>query len=40
MKHNNIDNGTEFDFGKTSLDYSKYRDIYPHSMYKNYMKWE
>jgi ubiquinone/menaquinone biosynthesis C-methylase UbiE len=34
MAHNKIDNGTEFDFGKTSFDYSKYRDIYPASMYK------
>ena len=34
MKQNNFDNGNEFDFGKTSLDYSKYRDIYPNSMYQ------
>jgi len=34
MKLNNFDNGNDFDFGKTSLDYSKYRDIYPHSMYQ------
>jgi len=24
MEHNKIDNDTKFDFGKTSLDYSKY----------------
>jgi ubiquinone/menaquinone biosynthesis C-methylase UbiE len=34
MNQNNIDNELEFDFGKTSYDYSKYRDIYPDSMYK------
>ena len=34
MKIVNIDNGNEFDFGKTSEDYAKYRDIYPESMYK------
>lgn len=25
----NIDNGKAFDWGKTSPDYAKYRDIYP-----------
>jgi len=34
MELNNIDNGTKFNFGKTSPDYSKYRDIYPTSMYQ------
>jgi len=34
MKIENIDNSSDFDFGKTSLDYSKYRDIYPNSMYE------
>ena len=34
MKLNQIDNGNEFDFGKVSDEYSKYRDIYPKSMYK------
>jgi ubiquinone/menaquinone biosynthesis C-methylase UbiE len=33
MKIVNIDNGKDFDFGNTSLDYSKYRDIYPNSLY-------
>lgn len=26
---NRIDGGTPFDWGKTSQDYAKYRDIYP-----------
>jgi ubiquinone/menaquinone biosynthesis C-methylase UbiE len=34
MEKDKIDNGIAFDFGKTSLDYSKYRDIYPASMYQ------
>ena len=34
MKQKDIDNGLEFNFGKTSLDYSKYRDIYPNSIYE------
>ena len=34
MKLENIDKNNEFDFGKTSLDYSKFRDIYPNSMYE------
>jgi len=33
MKLNYIDDGNEFDFGKVSDEYSKYRDIYPKSMY-------
>jgi ubiquinone/menaquinone biosynthesis C-methylase UbiE len=33
MQIENIDNGKAFDFGNTSLDYSKYRDIYPKSIY-------
>jgi len=28
-----IDNGKAFDWGNTSEDYGKYRDIYPHSYY-------
>ena len=31
MKLNEIDNGNEFDFGKVSDEYAKYRDIYPSS---------
>ncbi len=34
MKLNSIDKGKEFDFGKTSPDYAKFRDIYPENMYK------
>ena len=34
MQKDDIDEGNDFDFGKTSLDYSKYRDIYPKSMYQ------
>lgn len=34
MKLDFIDKGKEFDFGKTSEDYAKYRDIYPVSMYE------
>ena len=33
MKLENIDKGTEFDFGRISENYSQYRDIYPRSMY-------
>lgn len=29
MRVNNIDKGNPFDWGKTSKDYAKYRDIYP-----------
>ncbi len=30
----NIDNGNTFDWGRTSEDYAKYRDIYPDMFYK------
>ena len=33
MKLSFIDKGNEFDFGRTSDDYAKFRDIYPESMY-------
>lgn len=33
MRLDFIDNSNEFDFGRTSEDYAKYRDIYPKSMY-------
>lgn len=33
MKLKNIDNGNAFDFGKTSAEYAKYRDIYPKELY-------
>ena len=34
MKLEYIDSGNDFDFGRTSDDYSKFRDIYPQSMYQ------
>ena len=34
MKNADIDGGKEFDWGKTSADYAKYRDIYPEEFYK------
>lgn len=33
MKIGNIDKGNAFDFGKTSAEYAKFRDIYPKEMY-------
>ncbi len=33
MKHHGIDSGQEFDFGRTSETYARYRDIYPQTMY-------
>ena len=29
----NIDDGKAFDWGKTSKDYAKFRDIYPQKFY-------
>lgn len=34
MKRANIDLGNEFDWGKASKDYAKYRDIYPNEFYQ------
>lgn len=34
MKDENIDGGKEFDWGRTSVDYARYRDIYPEEFYK------
>ena len=34
MKLSNIDNGKSFDWGNTSKDYAKYRDIYPKEFYQ------
>lgn len=31
---NDIDNGKAFDWGRTSSDYAKYRDIYPQKFYE------
>ena len=33
MQNQNIDHGNKFDWGKTSEDYAKYRDIYPKEFY-------
>ena len=33
MRLSGIDGGQQFDFGKTSEAYSKYRDIYPEKLY-------
>ena len=34
MRKAEIDNGKAFDFGRTSPDYARYRDIYPKSLYE------
>ncbi len=34
IKDKRIDGGKAFDWGKTSADYAKYRDIYPESFYE------
>ncbi len=34
IKNKRIDGGKAFDWGKTSSDYAKYRDIYPDEFYK------
>ena len=38
IKDDNIDNGKAFDWGKTSNDYAKYRDIYPQTVYEKIAK--
>ena len=38
MKLSFIDKGHEFDFGRVSQDYAKYRDIYPANMYEKLMQ--
>lgn len=35
----NIDKGNPFDWGKTSEDYAKYRDIYPQEFYDYILTW-
>ena len=35
MHFSDIDNGKSFDWGNTSKDYAKYRDIYPDEFYKS-----
>lgn len=34
ITNKNIDNGNPFDWGKTSSDYAKFRDIYPQQFYQ------
>ena len=34
----NIDDGKAFDWGKTSIDYAKFRDIYPDEFYKKILE--
>lgn len=34
----NIDRGTPFDWGKTSVDYAKFRDIYPPEFYRKILQ--
>ena len=34
----NIDGGKAFDWGRTSEDYAKYRDIYPAGFYENIVR--
>lgn len=38
LKIENIDNGKQFDWGKTSGDYAKYRDIYPGEFYERIIR--
>lgn len=38
IKDKNIDNGKAFDWGRTSTDYAKYRDIYPQEFYDKIIK--
>lgn len=35
MQNKNIDNGAAFDWGRTSENYAKYRDIYPDEFYNH-----
>jgi len=35
-----IDKGRRFDWGRTSPDYAKYRDIYPQEMYDKILSWD
>lgn len=38
IKDENIDKGKAFDWGRTSSDYAKYRDIYPKEFYDKIIK--
>ena len=35
ITNKNIDGGKDFDWGKTSADYAKFRDIYPQEFYES-----
>lgn len=35
MRFSNIDNGKSFDWGNTSKDYARYRDVYPDEFYQS-----
>jgi hypothetical protein len=37
IKNERIDGGKAFDWGRTSVDYAKYRDIYPQDFTKEYI---
>lgn len=39
MKLQNIDSGGDFDFGRTSENYARYRDIYPESLYEQLIRY-
>ena len=39
MRSQDIDHGQQFDFGKTSREYAKFRDIYPGSFTINCIQW-
>ena len=34
ISKSHIDGGNSFDWGRTSVDYARYRDIYPEIFYK------
>ena len=38
MKNTTIDNGKSFDWGKSSENYAKYRDIYPKELYSTFYR--
>ncbi|MDE6672410.1 MAG: class I SAM-dependent methyltransferase [Ruminococcus sp.] len=38
IKNKNIDGGKSFDFGRTSEDYAKFRDIYPQKFYDSILE--
>ena len=38
IANKNIDGGKPFDWGKTSHDYAKFRDIYPQEFYNKIIK--